>query len=144
MIVVNSDLRCCLSFYLHLNILDRFFNWLLQCPNITDSFLGDEMHRSPLELSRKRVELNVCESFKYFTQKLLRKYLKIFVILLIWFHHEGGLSESCHFELFFSTRYEAPPHKKSAFIEPPYLLFLAFALIFKFCFRNISCKKTGS
>ena len=28
------------------------------------------MHRSPLELSRKRVELNVCESFKYFTKDL--------------------------------------------------------------------------
>ena len=34
------------------------------------------MHSSPLELGRKRVELNVRESFKYFTQELLRKYLK--------------------------------------------------------------------
>ena len=37
-----------------------------QHPNIPDTFLGDEMHNSPLELGRKRVELNVCESFKYF------------------------------------------------------------------------------
>ena len=34
------------------------------------------MHSSSLELGRKRVKLNVCESFKYFPQKLLRKYLK--------------------------------------------------------------------
>ena len=51
------------------------------------------MHSSPLELSRKRVELNVCESFKYFTQELLRKYLKkkIFVLLKVRFHHEGAI-----------------------------------------------------
>ena len=62
-----------------------------QRPNIPDTFLGDEMHNSPLELSRKRVELNVCESFKYFTKELLRKYLeKIFVTLKVQFHHEGG------------------------------------------------------
>ena len=101
-----------------------------QCPNIPDSFLGDEMHRSPLELSRKRVELNVCESFKYFTKELLRKYSeKIFVILKVRFHHEGGLSESRYFELFFSTSYEAPAQKKSALTEPPFLLFLMFGLI---------------
>ena len=47
-----------------------------QHPNITDTFFGDEMHCSSLEGGRKRVELNVCESFKYFPQKLLRKYLK--------------------------------------------------------------------
>ena len=47
-----------------------------QHPNIPDTFLGDEMHNSPLELGRKRVELNVCESFKYFTKELLRKYLE--------------------------------------------------------------------
>ena len=34
------------------------------------------MHSSPLELGRKRVELNVRESFKYFTLKLMRIYLK--------------------------------------------------------------------
>ena len=88
------------------------------------------MHNSPLELDRKRVRLNVCESFKYFTKKLLRKYLeKIFVILKVQFHHEGGLSQSCYFELFFSTRYEAPPHKKSAMTEPPFLVFQTFGLI---------------
>ena len=64
------------------------------------------MHSSPLELSRKRVELNVCESFKYFTQELLPKYLKKKknVILKVLFNYEGGLSESRYFELFFSTR----------------------------------------
>ena len=51
------------------------------------------MQNSLLELSGKRVELNVCESFKYFTQELLRKYLKkkIFVLLKVRFHHEGAI-----------------------------------------------------
>ena len=53
----------------------------------------------------------------------------IFFILEVQFHHEGGLSESRYFELFFSTRYEAHPHKKSAFTEPPFLPFLMFGLI---------------
>ena len=62
--------------------------------------------------------------------KIYLKYLEqIFVILKVWFHHEGGLSESRYFQLFFSTRYEAHPHKKSAFTEPPFLLFLTFGLI---------------
>ena len=74
------------------------------------------MHNSQLELSSKRVELNVCESFKYFTKELLCKYLeKLFVILKVRFHHEGGLSESRYFELFFSNRYEAHLHKKISF-----------------------------
>ena len=48
-----------------------------QRPNVLDTFLGDEIHSSPaLELGRKRVELNVCESFQYFTLELLRKCLK--------------------------------------------------------------------
>ena len=38
------------------------------------------MHNSPLELSRKRVELNVCESFKYLTKELLRKYLEKYLL----------------------------------------------------------------
>ena len=42
-----------------------------QHPNIPDTFFGDEMHISSLELGRKRVELNVFESFKYFTKQLL-------------------------------------------------------------------------
>ena len=46
-----------------------------QHPNIPDTFFGDEMHCSSLELGSKRVELNVCESFKYFLQDLLDKYL---------------------------------------------------------------------
>ena len=60
------------------------------------------MQNSQLELSSKRVELNVCKSFKYFTQKLFRKYLKkkIFVISKVRFHLDEGLSQSRHFELF--------------------------------------------
>ena len=115
----------------------KYFRWVFQlsasfcqCPNTPDTYLGDEMHNSPLKLGRKRAELNVCESFKYFTRELLRKYLeKIFVTLKVQFHHEGGLSESRYFELFFSTRYEAPPHKKSAMTEPPFLVFQTFGLI---------------
>ena len=57
----------------------------------------------------------------------LRK--KIFVISKVRFHHEGGLSQSRYFELFFSTRYEAPPQKKSALTEPPFLLFQMFCII---------------
>ena len=95
------------------------------------------MHNSSLELSRKRVELNVCESFKYFTKELWRKYLeKIFAIFKVRFHHEGGLSQSRYFELFFSTRYEAPPQKKSALTEPPFLLFLTFGIIFQILFSK--------
>ena len=76
-----------------------------QHPNIPDIFLGDEMHSSPLELGKKRVELNVYESFKYFPQELLRKYLRQkIVISKVQFHHEGGLSESPYFDPFFSTR----------------------------------------
>ena len=64
-----------------------------QRPNISDTFLGDEMYNSSLELGRKRVGLNVCESLKYFTKELLRKYLEnILIILKVQFHHEGGLS----------------------------------------------------
>ena len=54
---------------------------------------------------------------------------KIFVFLKVRFHHEGGLSQSRYFELFFSTSYEAPAQKKSALTEPPFLLFLPFGLI---------------
>ena len=85
----------------------KYFRWVFQlsaefcqCSNIPHTYLGDEMHNSPLKLGRKRAELNVCESFKYFTRELLRKYLeKIFVTLKVQFHHEGGLSESRYFEL---------------------------------------------
>ena len=73
------------------------------------------MHNSQLELSSKRVELNVCESFKYFTKELLCKYLeKLFVILKVRFHHEGGLSQSRYFELF-SQLAMRPHHTKISF-----------------------------
>ena len=126
----SSNLPLILSASKYFRYIFRLSASFYQHPNIPDTFLGDEMYNSSLELGRKRVELNVCESFKYFTKELLRKYSeKIFVILKVRFHHEGGLSESRYFELFFSTRYEAPPHKKSAFTEPPFLLFLTFGLI---------------
>ena len=103
---------------------------ILSASKYSRYILGDEMHNYSLELSRKRVELNVCESFKYFTKELWCKYLKkIFAILKVRFHHERGLSQSRYFELFFSTRYEASPQKKSALTEPPFLLFLTFGLI---------------
>ena len=59
---------------------------IYQRPNIPDTFLGDEIHSSPLDQDRKRVELNVCEYFKYFTLRLLCIYLKkkIFVISKVW------------------------------------------------------------
>ena len=46
-----------------------------------------------------------CESFKYFPQELLRKYLKkkIFAILEVRIHHDGSLSLSL-FSVFLSTR----------------------------------------
>ena len=46
-----------------------------------------------------------CESFKYFPQELLRKYLKkkIFIILEVRIHHDGSLSLSL-FSVFLSTR----------------------------------------
>ena len=48
------------------------------------------MHSSSLELGRKRVELNVCESFKYFPQGLLREYLKKKKIVISNFTMKGA------------------------------------------------------
>ena len=87
------------------------------------------MHNSQLELSSKRVELNVYESFKYFTKELLRKYLKtIFVISILRFHHEVGLNESRYFDLF-SQLAMKPQHTKLALTEAPFLLFQTFGAI---------------
>ena len=47
----------------------------------------------------------------------------IFFILEVQFHHEGGLSESRYFELFFSAWSIFLSCKKSAFTEPPFKLF---------------------
>ena len=55
---------------------------------IPDTFFGDKMYKSSLELDRKRVNSNVCESFKYFPQNLLRKNLKKIIISKVQFHHE--------------------------------------------------------
>ena len=84
------------------------------------------MHSSSLELGRKRVKLNVCESFKYFPQKLLRKYLKKKYLFFskVQFHHEGGLSESRNFEFFFFNSLRNPTTQKSDFTEAPFLLFV--------------------
>ena len=114
----------------------KYFRWVFQLsasfyqyPNIPDTFLGDEMLSFPFELSRKRVELNVCESFKYFTKELWRNYLeKIFAISKVRFHHEGGLSQSRYFELF-SQLDMFPSTQKSAMTEPPLMLFQMFGLI---------------
>ena len=90
---------------------------LLQYSKMTD--------RELLADKKGRVELG-----KYLIHETWAKNWKqIFVILKVRFHHEGGLSESRYFELFFSTRYEAPPHKKSAMTEPPFLVFQTFGLI---------------
>ena len=118
----------------------KYFKWIFQlsasfnqCPNIRDTFLGDKMHSSPLEVGRKRVELNVCESFKYFTKELWRKYLKkIFAILKVRFHHEGGLSES--HRAFLLNLLWSPSTQKISFHWAPLLAFSNVWLnIFKFC-----------
>ena len=63
----------------------------------------------------KRVELNVCESFKCFTHK--KKNICYFKSPISpW---RGPQSKSL-FELFFLTRSETPPHTKSALTEAPF------------------------
>ena len=47
----------------------------------------------------------------------------IFVILEVQFHHEGGLSETRNFELFFSTWSILSPYQNSASAEAPFNLF---------------------
>ena len=121
----------CFSFYLPPNISDRFFIWAPHFISIQIFQIGDEMHNSPMELGRKRVELNVCESFKYFFQGLLRKYLKkkIFVISKIQFHHEGDLSESRYFELFFFNSLRNPTTQKVSFHWDPFFLLQTICVI---------------
>ena len=46
----------------------------------------------------------------------------IFVILEVQFHHEGGLSETRYFELFFSKWSIFSPYQKSASAEAPFNL----------------------
>ena len=70
------------------------------------------MHCSSLELGRKWVELNVCESFKYISQELFENNN---CFSKVQFHHEGGLSQSRYFELFSQLTIETPPHKKISF-----------------------------
>ena len=84
------------------------------------------MHNSPLELGRKRFELNVCESFKYFFPGITAQK---FVISKVQFHHEGGLSESRYFELF-SQLAKRPHHTKNQLsLRPPSCFFLTFGVI---------------
>jgi len=90
------------------------------------------MHSSSLELGRKRVKLNVCESFKYFPQNLLRKYLK--KKYLFFFQKSNftmkGASVKVAILSFFSQLAMKPLHKKkSALAEPPFLLFQTFCII---------------
>ena len=74
------------------------------------------MHSSSLELGRKRVKLNVCESFKYFPQKLLRKYLKK---KYLFFQKSNftmkGASVKVAILSFFSQLAMKPLHKKISF-----------------------------
>ena len=79
------------------------------------------MHISSLELGRKTVELNVCESFKYFPQKLLRKYLKkqIFVFQKSNFTMKGA-SVKVAILSFFSQLAKKPHHTKNQIsLRPP-------------------------
>ena len=100
-----------------------------QHPNIPDTFFGDKMHSCPLELGRKRVELNV----EYFTQELLRKYLKKNICnfkspISQW---RGPQSKSLFWAFFFSVRYEA-------MTEAPFLLFQTFGLISSNFFKTFA------
>ena len=54
---------------------------------------------------------------------------EIFVILEVQFHHEGGLSKGCYFELFYSSGSLCPPCKISFFTEAPFYLFGTFSEI---------------
>ena len=79
------------------------------------------MHSSSLELGRKRVELNVCESFKYFTQELLRKYFKK---KYLFFQKSNftmkGASVKVAILSFFSQLAMKPLHKKNQlWLSPP-------------------------
>ena len=53
----------------------------------------------------------------------------IFVILEVQFHHEGGLSKTRYFELFFSAWSIFSPNKNSALTEAPFNLFWTLTMI---------------
>ena len=53
----------------------------------------------------------------------------IFVILEVQFHHEGGLSETCYLELFFSAWSIFSPCQKSASTGAPFNLFWTLTVI---------------
>ena len=121
-----------------------------QHPNIPDTFFGDKMHSSLLELCRKRVELNVSESFKYFSQELLHKYLQRNIShfkspILSW----RGPQWKSIFWAFFLNSLRNPTTHKISFHWGPLLAFSnIWRNICKFCFLNIGCnflnKKSGS
>ena len=54
---------------------------------------------------------------------------KIFVILEVQFHHEGGLSETRYFELFFLIWSIFLPYQKSASAETPFNVFRTLTMI---------------
>ena len=69
---------------------------------------------------QKKGRVECLWEFQIFYQGIMAQiFEKIFAILKVWFHHEGGLSQSRYFELFFSTRYEAPPQKNQLWLSPP-------------------------
>ena len=79
------------------------------------------MHSSSLELGRKRVELNVCESFKYFTKELLRKYSeKKYLFFQKSDFTMKGASVKVAILSFFSQLAMKPLHKKNQlWLSPP-------------------------
>ena len=99
------------------------------------------MHSSSLKLGRKGVDLNVCESFKYFSEKLLRKYLKkkIFVFQKSNFTMKGA-SVKVAISSFFLNSLRNPTTRKISFHWGPHLAFpIIRRNICKSCFLNNSC-----
>ena len=95
---------------------------------------------------QKKGQVECLWEFQIFYQGIIAQIFgkKIFVFLKVRFHHEGGLSQSCYFELFFSTRYEAPPQKNQLWLSPLLGFPNVWLNIFKFCFLNICWNFLGT
>ena len=112
-----------------------------QRPNIPDTFFGDKMHNSSLELGRKRVELKVCESFKYFSQELLHKYLKkdICYFKSPISPRRGPQWKSLFWAFFLNSQRNPTTQKISFHWGPLHAFSNVWRNICKFCFQNICC-----
>ena len=137
----SSNLPLILSASKYFREIFQLSTSFYQRPNIRDTIFGDEMHSSSLELGRKRVKLNVCESFKYFPQKLLRKYLKK---KYLFFQKSNftmkGASVKVAILSFFLNSLSNPTTQKISFHCGPLLPFSnVWRNICKFCFLNICC-----